>query len=543
MFKIDFIKNKTSFLYLLLIILGAFILRIAFLTSENLWFDEFYSIKTSLALPYSLVGMNFLKTAGPVPVFYFFILKVWITIFGYSALSVRLLSVLPSIATIVLIFLLGAKLFNKQTGILAAFLLSICPAHLFYSQEARQYMLYLFFTLIVYYVFVQCLFDRKKHLLILGALLLLLMNTHFFGVFIVLALIVSCLFAEKDKALKIKWVRFIVLLGVVFASVVFVIYRDIFSVAARVSWISPKTIGGSFVYLFHFFSYGGGQLGGEDFKLVIPFLTKHLYPYVLLALFIIGARYAYIKKQLALAVILPWIFVPFLSIILISSLYMPALLGRHILNLIPAYFLIIAYALSCLIEKNKILFLIIIGIIIILLVPALHAYYYQEKRMPISCVVKQLSKEFETGELIFILPSWARAHSIFYLNKQYALGHTGCDISSTERIEVSKIVQGISQLERYERNELLELFPGNNSKEVPEKLYLTVNERRLLKYFKANDKRYYPKKIYFINIDWYDIRYSKLAKQILEYYLPKYYHPIREQKWKRVTLTVYVLND
>lgn len=546
MLKIDFIKNKISFLYLLAILLGAFVLRMVFLTSENLWFDEFYSIKTSLALPYSLTGMNFLKTAGPVPVFYFLILKVWIIIFGYSALSVRLLSVIPSIATIALIYLLGAKLFNKQTGILAAFLLSICPAHIFYSQEARQYMWYLFFTLVVYYIFLQCLFDKKRYLVILGVVLLFLMNTHFFGVFILLALIFSYLLAVKGKTEKIKWIKFAIFLAGVFFIIVFVIYRDILSAAERVGWIKVKTVSESLIYLFHFFSYGGAQLGGEDFRLVIPFLTRNIYPYVLLVLFIIGTGHAFKKKQLALVVILPWIFVPFLLIIFISNLYMPALLGRHIFNLIPAYFLIIAYALSCIIKKNKILFLIIMGIIIILLVPALHAYYYQEKRMPISSVAYQVSEEFKTGEVILCLPGWMRAYLVFFLNDQYAFsGNIGVgSVSLAERRKIKNLVHGDFQLERYEQNEWLEFFHGTSkSNKELKRLYLIVHEDDLLKYFEVNDQLYYPKKIYLINTDWLDIRFNKPAKRILKYYLPKYYHSIKEQKWTRAMLTVYILND
>lgn len=546
MFKTNFLKNKIYSLYLLFILLGAFALRMVFLTSENLWFDEFYSIKTALALPYNLGRTSFLKIAGPVPAVYFILLKVWIAVFGYSALSVRLLSVLPGIATVMMIFFLGVKLFNNQTGVLAAFLLSIYPAHLFYSQEARHYMLYLFFTLVVYYVFSQCLFDKKKHLLILGVSLLLLMNTHFFGIFILLALIVSYFLAEKDKARKIRWVKFTVFLVVVFVIVVLIIYRDIFSIAERISWIRKKTIGNSFFYLPNFFSYGGNQLGGQDFRLIIPFLTKYIYPYVLLALFMIGARYAFIKKQLASVIILPWIFIPLLSIILMSSLFMPVLLGRHIFNLIPAYFLIIAYALSCIIKKNKVLFLIIMGTIIMLSTPVLHAYYHQEKRMPISSVAHYLSEEFKTGEVIFFLPSWAREYFVFFLNDQYALSGNidGIPIASTKRTSIRNLVHGNPQLEYYEENGLLAFFHDkSDNKEEPKRLYLIVGENQFLEYFNVNDKRYYPKKIYLIKTAWFDSRYHEPSKVILEYYLPKYYHPIREQKWARIILTVYALND
>jgi len=89
------------------------------------------------------------------PPFYFLLLRFWIEIFGDSNQTLRLLSVIFGVATILVIFLLGRKVFDEGAGLLAASVLAILPLHIQYSQEVRAYPLAVLVTALATYAYWQ----------------------------------------------------------------------------------------------------------------------------------------------------------------------------------------------------------------------------------------------------------------------------------------------------------------------------------------------------------------------------------------------------
>ena len=71
---------------------------------------------------------------------YYVLLRAWIHL-GDSEFTVRCLSVLFGVLTIPATYALGARLFDRATGLLAAVLLSVHSFHIAFSQEARGYSL------------------------------------------------------------------------------------------------------------------------------------------------------------------------------------------------------------------------------------------------------------------------------------------------------------------------------------------------------------------------------------------------------------------
>ena len=72
---------------------------------------------------------------------------LWTGVFGDSEISVRTLPMIFGISSIVLIYVLARRVADEKTALLAAFLLSFSPVHIWYSQEARSYSALLFFLL------------------------------------------------------------------------------------------------------------------------------------------------------------------------------------------------------------------------------------------------------------------------------------------------------------------------------------------------------------------------------------------------------------
>lgn len=120
------------------ILLGAAALRLYRLSGQSLWADEGNSV--------ALARRGFVEIARRTaydihPPFYYWLLKVWITLFGDSEAGLRSLSVVLGVGLVYLIGVLGTRLFNRRVGLAAAFIAAFSPLQVYYAQEARMYML------------------------------------------------------------------------------------------------------------------------------------------------------------------------------------------------------------------------------------------------------------------------------------------------------------------------------------------------------------------------------------------------------------------
>ena len=152
-------NEKRNKIYLLssIVFLG-FLLRIYNLGQPSLWFDEacsFYRVNGSFS--YTLSTLR----TSPFPPFYYFILSYWTKLFGYSEISLRFPSLLFSILFLIFIFYLCRELFNEKIGFISAFLLSISPYAINYAQEAKQYSMMWFLSILTFYYFIRYLKSKK----------------------------------------------------------------------------------------------------------------------------------------------------------------------------------------------------------------------------------------------------------------------------------------------------------------------------------------------------------------------------------------------
>ena len=100
--------------------------------------------------------------------FYYILLHNWINVFGISDYSIRFLSVLFSCLTIILLFFFIKENFkNLHLALLACFLMAIEPFFIAYSQQARNYSLSFFLTLLATHIFLKIIkneeIDVKKN--------------------------------------------------------------------------------------------------------------------------------------------------------------------------------------------------------------------------------------------------------------------------------------------------------------------------------------------------------------------------------------------
>ena len=114
-------------------------LRFATLGGQSYWFDEAQAAhELQLSLGGMLSSMFSIETNPPL---YFLLGWVWVHVFGAGEVALRSLSAVAGTAVIVLAYLCGRELVSRPAGIVAAALAALSPFMIWYSQEAREYML------------------------------------------------------------------------------------------------------------------------------------------------------------------------------------------------------------------------------------------------------------------------------------------------------------------------------------------------------------------------------------------------------------------
>ncbi len=127
-----------SFSFAHLVILLATAFRFYRLGTQSLWSDEGNSVSLAQAGFAEIAA----RTAFDIhPPFYYWLLKIWLTLFGNSEFAARSLSAMLGVLLVAIIYRLGARFFGPKAGAAAAFMAAISPFQVYYAQEARMYML------------------------------------------------------------------------------------------------------------------------------------------------------------------------------------------------------------------------------------------------------------------------------------------------------------------------------------------------------------------------------------------------------------------
>ena len=122
---------------LLIIVLAAF-LRFYLLDSQSFWNDEGNSARIAER---SLQKITEAAAGDIHPPLYYYLLHFWRGVFGSSEIALRSLSAVLGVLLVGLTYLIGRKAFSVGVGLLAAFVAAVNPFQVYYSQEARMYML------------------------------------------------------------------------------------------------------------------------------------------------------------------------------------------------------------------------------------------------------------------------------------------------------------------------------------------------------------------------------------------------------------------
>lgn len=161
-------------------------LRFATVGLQSYWLDEAFTVQLARG---SFGGlMHGVAATESNPPLYYVLALLWAKVFGTSEAALRSLSALAGTGTVAVVFLTGSKLMSRSAGLVAAGLVGASPLLVWYSQEARNYALYVFFTALAMLAFAYALDHASpKALGAWGAASALALATHYFAVFLFVA--------------------------------------------------------------------------------------------------------------------------------------------------------------------------------------------------------------------------------------------------------------------------------------------------------------------------------------------------------------------
>jgi len=312
---------------------------------QSYWRDEAFSV---LLASKNLKDIFFITVRDTSPPLYYFLLHFWIKLFGDVEFITRSLSLLFLFLLVLSSFFLIKQLIKDwRVSLLGSLAILLNPFLLEYGFEARAYMLFAF--LIVTAV----LFYLKRRYLISSLFLGLMVFTHNFGIFFLIALLAFWLFENKE-ILKKKMIHFVSLF--VFPILVFLGWFQMlwnqWTKVAEGFWISPVT-SAVFVDTFRFFFRGT-----KDYPSVAM-----LYNITLLLVFL-ACAYWIVKLASKKdendsfnkdALVLVFLFsIPFLIAYFISAFWIPILHERYLIPILPLFIIWAVFSLYKLFNLKRV---------------------------------------------------------------------------------------------------------------------------------------------------------------------------------------------
>jgi len=149
----DLFTPRTAWAVMAGFILIAAALRFYRLGYQSLWLDELVSWRLSSGTIRSIIWASATWENHPPGIYALF--HVAIKLLGDAEWVVRLFPAITGVLSVPMIYLLGKRAYDQETGLLAAGLLIFSYGAVYYSQEARAYGMIAFMSILSFYLWLE----------------------------------------------------------------------------------------------------------------------------------------------------------------------------------------------------------------------------------------------------------------------------------------------------------------------------------------------------------------------------------------------------
>ena len=363
-------KNNLEKIGIILFILSIIYLIISSyigIFEANMWYDELYSLNMA-NMP--IVSMITAGANNVHPLLYYFILKIFVKIFGlFSFENLEIIGVIVSLIPFYLLLILSLTKIRKNFGLLCSGIFSLCiismPQLLRYSIEVRMYGWALFFLTASYvYIYEINKESDLKKWIILTVLTICSCYTHYFA-----AVASFCLYMvflihilSKNRELLKMWLFSGITVVLSYIPWIPPLINQIHNVGSSY-WIDPISANTIIGYIYYIFSPLHNYINGNS--VIYPDIIGT----ILLITFIILTIH-YIKNideeigKFPIYGLIAAILVPIIGVI-ISVLYSPIFFMRYMLPIFGIIWLSFSIFLDNIKDKKAFFTIALIIILII----------------------------------------------------------------------------------------------------------------------------------------------------------------------------------
>ena len=260
-----------------------------------------------------------------------------------------------------MIYKVGKILFGAKEGLISAFLLSISPMHIWYSQEARMYSLFTFLSLLSLFFFYRAVKENDKKSWA-GFLLstLFCVYTHYFAFFVILVEMLFLLFiliknrysvrkgelsGNVGKTTLLSFVFSIIIIFLLFTPWLNVFLAQVHGLQRVLSYgLQPNL---SFFYsIFGSLSvidYSGGLLDASGIlKKLVIFMIGFLY----MGVFLYGTIASIKEYEDQIILLFLWVAIPVVVSFALSYCRGPMTTPRNMIFILPMYLIVISKGIT-----------------------------------------------------------------------------------------------------------------------------------------------------------------------------------------------------
>jgi mannosyltransferase len=374
--------------WIALLTLGGAGLRLIHLQHKSFSPDEAFSVIFA-----QTVWANFrhwLVSSEANMALYYLLLRIWIHI-SDTPFFVRVLSVVPGVATIPAIYFAGKTLFSRRAGIISAALLAVNIFHILYSQEARGY------SLLVLLVTCSSLFFARNvkspswtntvwYILTSVAAL----YTHFFAALVIMTQFVSwTLLPQRFR--NANQLRNLLAIAILGSPLMFFL---VFSTGTQLGWVHPPASKD----VYHLFMYLGGSGVRFIFFLCATVLAFREW-------WLQRAEPAEPSHGWSFVLVVLWLLLPVLVTLFVSH-WKPMFVFRFLIICLPAMLLLFARGLSLL--RPDWLCFAALAVVFFASLVAVRSFYRQPGQTDWPAAISYLAQNARPGDVLIFANSYCR---------------------------------------------------------------------------------------------------------------------------------------
>ncbi len=337
-------RDNKGWLIVLALTGTGILLRLYGIANESLWYDELESWNQSNRT--SLLEVIEVMRGNVHPPGWNILLYFVQRVIGDSEIALRLPSAIAGIAAIPAIYVLGRYLCSMSTGLIAAALITVLWAPIYYSQEARAYSLLILLSILTLYMLLRILSSLErgqiKWLFVIAYILLCTISSylHYSGLLIVV--FQGCwafMRVRKNGESMLAVVTIYAVLVLLYLPWLIELWADF----SRDKFHLPPPSGPATVLNFFFFK---------------QYVTVHVpIAFLVSAALIIEVRRLRRHNidlfQSPTLLLITWLLFPYFAFYIKSVTGTPILASRYILVSAPAAYLLIGQSLTLLISNIR----------------------------------------------------------------------------------------------------------------------------------------------------------------------------------------------